>query len=169
MPRFLRPHHCLRLPEAEIGELLNDALLKRHRRGPKGGQIAAFPKEMIVAIAGITLGGIGSAPRLDSWRADAVVVACGEVIEAGCCRCGLNEGCACAGPECPRPSLDSTDRRNTPSISVRALTRDVLSRGYSLDQRIDRRLHGGGRVVAALVGDDEYAKVVLRHDVDVAL
>ena len=93
MPRFLRPHHCLRLPEAEIGELLNDALLKRHRRGPKGGQIAAFPKEMIVAIAGITLGGIGSAPRLDSWRADAVVVACGGVREAGCSGCKLNGGC----------------------------------------------------------------------------
>src|SRR5687768_7517678 len=51
----------------------------------------------------------------------------------------------------------------------RRSTRDILPCRYFLDDRIDRRFHGVGSLVAALVGDDEYAKIIFWHDVDVAL
>lgn len=49
------------------------------------------------------------------------------------------------------------------------MTGGILPRGDSLNQRIDRRLHGVSGLVTTLVGDDEDTEVVLRDDVDIAL
>ncbi|MEN5208539.1 hypothetical protein ABE493_10530 [Stenotrophomonas terrae] len=49
------------------------------------------------------------------------------------------------------------------------MSRKLLPRGDSLYQRIDSCFHGMCGLVATLVGDDEDAKIIFRHDVDVAL
>src|SRR6185437_9573041 len=69
------------------------------------------------------------------------------------------------------PTLFGTtpDSWETPSLSGNIITSESFPRGDFFDQRIDRSLHGARRLVAALVGDDEDAKIVLGHDVDVAL